>query len=79
MHDWITKLNDFLKINEQDILTHAGSISHEVAAAKAEAEYEVFYQKQISEQSAVEKQFEEAVEKIKKFKTTPKEKKQKKK
>ncbi len=31
MRDWITKLDDFLKLSERDILTHAGKISHETA------------------------------------------------
>ena len=42
MCNWITKLDDFLRISERDILTHAGKISHEVALLKAEAEYEQF-------------------------------------
>ena len=42
MTDWIEKLNGFLKLNDRDILTHAGRISHEMALAKAEAEYEKF-------------------------------------
>ena len=40
MRDWITKLHGFLTINERDILTHAGKISHEMAKELAEAEYE---------------------------------------
>lgn len=28
MEDWIIKLDDFLRFNERDILTHAGKISH---------------------------------------------------
>ncbi|MBL0313883.1 MAG: virulence RhuM family protein [Holophagaceae bacterium] len=42
MADWIKKLNGFLTLNERDILTHAGRISHEIAQAKAELEYEKF-------------------------------------
>ncbi len=29
MADWIKKLDAFLKVNEREILTHAGKISHE--------------------------------------------------
>lgn len=65
MADWIVKLDDFLKLSEREILTHVGKISHEIAAAKAEAEYEQFHQRQISETSEVEKHFEAAVEKLK--------------
>lgn len=35
MKDWIEKLNAFLKFSEHEILTNAGSISHEVAQALA--------------------------------------------
>ncbi len=42
MTDWIKKLDAFLTLNERDILTHAGRISHEMALAKAETEYEKF-------------------------------------
>ncbi len=40
MRDWITKLGDFLKLSDRDILTHAGKISAEAAQQKAEAEYD---------------------------------------
>jgi hypothetical protein len=40
MNDWIKKLDGFLTLNERDILTHVGHISHETAQAKAEAEYD---------------------------------------
>jgi len=39
MRDWITKLDDFLKLSERKILNHAGKISHETAIQKAETEY----------------------------------------
>ena len=42
MADWVRKLDGFLTLNERAILTHAGRISHEVARAKAELEYDKF-------------------------------------
>ncbi len=39
MADWIKKLDAFLSVNEREILTHAGKISHEMAKEAAEAEY----------------------------------------
>ena len=42
MKDWIEKLNAFLQFSEYAILTNAGSISHEVALALANKEYEIF-------------------------------------
>jgi len=49
MKYWEEKLNAFLKFNERDILTGAGSISHEVAKELAEKEYEKFNQKRLNE------------------------------
>lgn len=65
MADWISKLDDFLKLSERDILTHAGRISREQAMEKAKAEFEKFRVVQANAPSPVEKDFEEAVEKIK--------------
>lgn len=42
MRDWIKKLNDILIINDNEILEHAGKISHELALQLAETEYEKF-------------------------------------
>ena len=36
MRDWIAKLDDFLRLSGREILRHAGKISHEQAAEKAE-------------------------------------------
>jgi hypothetical protein len=67
MRDWITKLDDFLRLSDRDILTHAGTISHEKAQLKADAEYEKFRAIEANRPSVVEKDFEEAVEKVKKL------------
>lgn len=40
MQDWITKLDEFLKISGRELLNHAGKISAETAKAKAELEYD---------------------------------------
>ena len=42
MRDWIKKLNDILTINDNEILEHAGKISHELALQLDETEYEKF-------------------------------------
>lgn len=42
MKDWISKLDSFLHVNEQEILTHAGKISAELAKELAHAEYDKF-------------------------------------
>ncbi|MEI7504910.1 MAG: RhuM family protein, partial [Paludibacter sp.] len=43
MKDWIQKLDAFLQFNEQEILNHQGKVSHEVAVALAEGEYEKYH------------------------------------
>lgn len=40
MKDWVEKLDAFLQFNEKEILQDSGKISHEVAVALAESEYE---------------------------------------
>jgi hypothetical protein len=42
MADWVGKLDAFLKFNEYDILTNAGTVSHEVAKQLAEGHFESF-------------------------------------
>jgi len=58
MSNWIKKLDAFLNVNDRDILTHAGKISHEMAQLRAEAEYEHFHQRQIEEQARVGSDFD---------------------
>jgi hypothetical protein len=36
MQSWIKKLDDFLRLTEREILSHAGKVSHTQAIAKAE-------------------------------------------
>jgi hypothetical protein len=67
MRDWIAKLDDFLRLSEREILTHAGRISHEVAVAKAEGEFEKFQMRQLAQPTEVEKQFEAMVKGLKKL------------
>jgi len=57
MRDWIAKLDDFLKLSERKILTHAGKISHELAVEKAEAEYLKYQTAQAKQITQVEKDF----------------------
>lgn len=68
MQDWLAKLDDFLRLSERDILTHAGKISHEAAIEMAERQYEQFRSKQLAETSPVEIDFLESIRKIEKLK-----------
>lgn len=65
MAAWIAKLDDFLRLTEREVLTHAGSISGEEGRQKAETEYEKFRQQEANKPSAVERHFEEAIAKTK--------------
>lgn len=67
MKDWINKLDDFLRLSERDVLTHAGSISNDAATAKAVAEYERFKANRASLPSPVDADFDAAVEKTTKI------------
>ena len=65
MQGWITKLDDFLRLGDREILTHAGKVSAEVAKAKALAHYDQWHARQIDAPSAVEGAFVEATQKAK--------------
>ena len=42
MEDWAAKLDVFLQLNDEEILQNAGSVSHEIAKAFAESEFEKY-------------------------------------
>ena len=62
MKDWIKKLDDFLTLSGKELLTHAGSVSAEVAKLKADAEYDKFRERTQYQLSPVEIHFIEAFE-----------------
>jgi len=64
MADWIKKLDAFLEVNERDILTHAGRISHEMAQEMAEAEYEKFHRRRIRQNDRLDNDFEKTVKQL---------------
>ena len=61
MNDWISKLHAFLSINDRNILTHAGKISHQMAKELAEATYEDFNRRRIQQTDATGGEFENAI------------------
>lgn len=61
MRDWIAKLDDFLHMSDSEILLNAGTISHEMALEKAQAEYQKYRSQNKDELSQVEKDFLESV------------------
>jgi hypothetical protein len=66
MADWIKKLDGFLQFNEQNILTHAGKVSQQLALEHAEREFE----KYANAQSKIEltSDFDQIVETAKRLK-----------
>ena len=68
MADWIKKLDDFLKFNERNILTHAGKVSNQLAEAHATREFEKYEieRKRIEAMEPVS-DFDRAVEEVKKL------------
>ena len=48
MQDWISELDSFLKITRKNILTNAGSISHEEALKKAHDEYDKYMKNRLT-------------------------------
>lgn len=72
MNDWIVKLDDFLNLSGRNILTHAGTISHEQAIDKALAEYDKYRTAHLNDEWPVEKHFLEATKKLAKPKSAKK-------
>ncbi|MFM8253045.1 MAG: virulence RhuM family protein [Planctomycetota bacterium] len=64
MMDWSSKLDDFLKLSDREILTHAGKISHEAAQAKAEAEFAVFKKQQDAMPQPVDEHFAQSLDEL---------------
>lgn len=78
MGEWIKKLDGFLSLNERDILTHAGHISHEMALTKAELEYDKFKALTAAGPRPVDADFERATKQLPKLSGTKKRKREKK-
>lgn len=66
MKDWIQKLDDFLKLSGKELLTHAGTVSAELAKQKANTEYDKFKERSLEYLSPVEIHFLESFEKERK-------------
>ena len=64
MRDWITKLDEFLKLTGRELLSHAGKISADDAKQKAEAEYEHYRKFIDSQPRAVDADFEQTVKNL---------------
>lgn len=79
MADWIAKLDDFLKLSEREILSHAGSISHDDALTKAEIEYDRYVTQQRALPTTAEQDLKDAIREVKRIEEARKKPKRKKK
>ena len=67
MNDWIARLDGLLQLNGREILTHAGTISHQMALDKSEEEFQKFKieQKTIEQEQSM-KEIEDDIKRLKK-------------
>ena len=63
---WVDKLDEFLKASGRKLVDHAGTISSEVAKAKAEHEYERYKALQDAKPRMIDAVFEETAKQLKK-------------
>jgi len=61
MKDWVKKLDAFLQFNEEAVLKHQGKVSHEVAVALAENEFEKY---RIVQDKLIESDFDKEMKKL---------------
>lgn len=61
MKDWITHVDDFLRMSRSDVLDHAGRISRELADRRAAEEFSKYKQRLTAELSPVEFAFMESL------------------
>jgi hypothetical protein len=67
MKDWIARLDGLLQLNGRELLTHAGTISHQMAIDKSEEEFQKFkLEQKIIEKEQSLKEIEEDINKLKK-------------
>jgi hypothetical protein len=66
MQDWITKLDEFLKVSGRVMLDHAGSISADAAKQKAELEYARYHALLDAQPRAIDAEFENVAKQLKK-------------
>jgi len=52
MAEWVERLDAFLRFNDRNILTHAGTVSHELAEQHAHEQFEKYEQKRLADEAA---------------------------
>ena len=64
MANWASKLDDFLKLGDHDLLTHAGKISAQQAKQRAQLEYERYRKVIDASPCQVDRDLEKAIKKL---------------
>ena len=62
MKDWIARLDDYLRMTDNEVLQNAGSVSHALAEQKAKEEYQKYKRIHCGDLTPVEQAFLESVE-----------------
>lgn len=66
MKDWCERLDSVISLNGRELLSHAGKISHEIAKAKSELEYNKYKEIQKTQQNIQNiKELEEDIKRLK--------------
>jgi hypothetical protein len=66
MRDWITKLDEFLKVSGRQLLEHAGTVTAAAAKAKAEREHARYHALQDAQPRAIDGEFEKVAKQLQK-------------
>ena len=60
----IAKLDGFMRLNDRDILSHAGTISHDLALHHAETQYDAFRQQRLNDEAGRPDDFERSLQRL---------------
>jgi hypothetical protein len=64
MADWVAKLDDFIRLSDRDILTHAGRVTHEQADQHAATQYERYDEGRRQLADASDSDFDSALKRL---------------
>lgn len=67
MSEWAAKLDSFLRFNERNVLTHAGTISHELAEEHALAQFAQYERQRLQSEAQAASDFDQAVQEVRRL------------
>ncbi len=65
MKDWREKLDAFLQLNNQEVLTNAGNVTKQIADQLAQEKYDKFHQSRLKNEAQLPGDIEQAIKKLK--------------